>query len=156
MTDGEKLDLILSEVHDFKKEIKQGFVALKEDVSELKADVKVLKEDVSGLKEDVSDLKEEMKEVKQEIVVMKKDIGTLQGNVIVLQEAMKEVKNGLKAVNLTLENEIRVNIKRVAEGHLDLARNLHEAMKPSNELEMLTIRVGCLETEMRDMKAKLA
>ena len=53
------------------------------------------------------------------------------------------------------ENEIRVNIQRVAEGHLDLSRNLHEAMKPSNEVEMLSIKVRSLESEIREIKRKI-
>ena len=44
-------------------------------------------------------------------------------------------------MDLIMENELRVNIQRVAEGHLDLSRNLHEAMKPNNEIEMLAIKV---------------
>ena len=38
---------------------------------------------------------------------------------------------------LTLENEIRVNIQQVAEGHLDLSRNPHEAMKIGSEKKCL-------------------
>ena len=48
------------------------------------------------------------------------------------------------------------NIQRVAEGHLDLSRNLHDAMKPSNEVEMLAIKVRMLETDVKELKAKLA
>lgn len=44
----------------------------------------------------------------------------------------------------------------MAEGHLDLSRNLHEAMKPNSEVEMLAIKVRMLETDIRDLKAKLA
>ena len=64
---------------------------------------------------------------------------------------MKKVSN----IELTLENEIRTNIKRVAEGHLDLSRNLHEALKIDSEKEMLAIRVSVLETELRRIKERL-
>lgn len=69
---------------------------------------------------------------------------------------MKELKHDVKDIKLTLENEIRTNIQRVAEGHLDLSRNLHEAMKPSNEVEMLAIKVSVLESEMRELKRKIS
>ena len=49
-------------------------------------------------------------------------------------EKLDTIENDVKDVKLTLENEIRQNIQRVAEGHLDLSRNLHDAMKPSNEV----------------------
>ena len=94
MTDSEKLDLILSEMH--------------------------------GIKTDVQDLKRRTANIETSVTDMK----------------------------LTLENEIRVNIQRVAEGHLDLSRNLHEALKIDSEKEMLAIRVSVLETELRRIKTQ--
>lgn len=70
-------------------------------------------------------------------------------------EKLDKLKNDVTDIKLTLENEIRVNIQRVAEGHLDLSRNLHEALKIDNEKEMLAIRVSVLETELRRIKTKL-
>ena len=70
-------------------------------------------------------------------------------------EKLDKLENDITDIKLTLENEIRVNIQRVAEGHLDLSRNLHEALKIDNEKEMLAIRVSVLETELRRIKAKL-
>lgn len=69
---------------------------------------------------------------------------------------MQKMQADITDIKLTLENEIRVNIQRVAEGHLDLSRNLHDAMKPSNEVEMLAIKVRMLETDMRELKAKIS
>ncbi len=71
-------------------------------------------------------------------------------------DKLDKLENDITDIKLTLENEIRVNIQRVAEGHLDLSRNLHEAMRPSNEVEMLAIKVRMLETDIRDIKARLA
>ena len=65
------------------------------------------------------------------------------------------VEAELRDVILMLENEIRVNIRRVAEGHLDLSRNLHEALKIDSEKEMLAIRVSVLESDVRRIKEQL-
>ena len=73
-----------------------------------------------------------------------------------MEAELKNVRTDVKGIKLMLENEIRVNIQRVAEGHLDLSRNLHDAMKPSNEVEMLAIKVRMLETDVKELKAKLA
>lgn len=70
-------------------------------------------------------------------------------------EKLDKLENDVTDIKLTLENEIRINIQRVAEGHLDLSRNLHEALKIDNEKEMLAIRVSVLETELRRIKTKL-
>ena len=71
-------------------------------------------------------------------------------------DKLDKLENDITDIKLTLENEIRINIQRVAEGHLDLSRNLHDVMKPNNELEMLAIKVRMLETDIRELKAKLA
>lgn len=73
-----------------------------------------------------------------------------------LLKDVTEMKTDVKDVKLTIENEIRVNIQRVAEGHLDLSRNLHEAMKPSNEVELLAIKVRALESEVSELKRKIS
>lgn len=72
-----------------------------------------------------------------------------------LKQRTANIETSVTDIKLTLENEIRVNIQRVAEGHLDLSRNLHEAMKIDSEKEMLAIRVNVLETELRRIKTQL-
>ena len=103
MTDNEKLDLILSEMQNMKR-------------------------DMQDMRQDMQDMKQDISDIKQKVTKM----------------------------DLVIENELRVNIQRVAEGHLDLSRNLHEAMKPSSEVEMLAIKVRQLESDVRDLKHKLA
>ena len=68
---------------------------------------------------------------------------------------LQEVKRKVTNIDLTLENEIRVNIRRVAEGHLDLSIHLQDEIKTDNEKEMLVIRVNMLESELRRMKDRL-
>lgn len=72
-----------------------------------------------------------------------------------LKQRTTNIEISVTDIKLILENEIRVNIQRVAEGHLDLSRNLHEALKIDNEKEMLAIRVNVLETEIRRIKERL-
>lgn len=71
-------------------------------------------------------------------------------------EKLDAIEMDVKDIKLTLENEIRVNIQRVTEGHLDLSRNLKEAVKSNNEFEMLTIKVNMLESEVRELKRKIS
>ena len=44
-------------------------------------------------------------------------------------DKLDKLENDITDIKLTLENEIRTSIMRVAEGHLDLSRNLKDAMK---------------------------
>ncbi len=138
MTDSAKLDLLLSEMQELKGDVQ----TLKEDTQTLKEDVHLLKEDTQTLKEDVCTLKED-------VCALKEDVKNLD-----LKTGAIEYK--VRHTIPILEHEIWVNIQRVAEGHLDLSRNLHDAMRPSSEVEMLAIRVRMLESEMKEVKAKLA
>ena len=71
-------------------------------------------------------------------------------------EKLENMDTDIKSIKLTLENEIRTNIMRVAEGHLDLSRNLKVAIKSNNEFEMLTIKVNILEPEVEELKRKIS
>lgn len=73
-----------------------------------------------------------------------------------MDEKVGRLENDVTDIKLTLENEIRTNIMRVAEGHLDLYRKLDDAQKIDNEKEMIAIRVNILETELRRVKERLA
>lgn len=95
----------------------------------------LLLSEMQGVKSEMQDMKSEMQELKQHTASIESDVTD---------------------IKLTLENEIRVNIQRVAEGHLDLSRNMHEVMKPNNEIEMLAIKVRMLETDVRELKQKMA
>ena len=138
MTDSEKLDLLISEMQGMKQEMtgmKQEMTGVKQEMTEMKQDLTGVKQDVSGMKQELADVKQDVSEMKQELA---------------------DVKQKVTKTELILENEIRVNIQRVAEGHLDLSRNLHDAMRPGNEVEMLAIKVRMLESDVKELKAKIS
>ncbi len=83
------------------------------------------------------------------IVAMEIDIAELKQDVAIL-------KDDVKIIKLVVENELRINIQRVAEGHLDLSRNLKESQKSNNEFEMLSIRVGTLESQVKEINRKIS
>ena len=69
-----------------------------------------------------------------------------------LETDLKEVKQRVIKTDLTMENEIRVNIQRVAEGHLDLSRKLNECIKLSSDIkdkqELQDIRINMHSTKL--------
>ena len=117
MTDSQKIDLILEKMGGIDRKID----TLGADVAELKTDVAELKTKVSALESDVAELKTKVSALESDVATLKSD--------------MKDVKLEIAGIHLTLENEIRVNIIRVAEGHLDLSRKLDEYIKLSHELK---------------------
>ena len=62
-------------------------------------------------------------------------VSSLDKRVNILEADLKEVKQRVTKIDLTVENEIRVNIQRIAEGHLDLSRKLNECIKISNDVK---------------------
>ncbi len=62
-----------------------------------------------------------------------------------INSLLEPIRNEIKSIELTLENETNRNIQIIAEGHLDLVHKLDDALKVENEKEMLLLRVNHLE-----------
>ena len=69
---------------------------------------------------------------------------------------LDNMETDIKDIKLTIENELRVNIQRIAEGHMDLDRKLREALVPNQEMEMLAIKVRMLDTDVKDIQKKIS
>ena len=82
-------------------------------------------------------LQTENKEMKSDIKHMKSDI--------------QDLKSSVQAIQLTLDNEVIHGIRIIAEAHVDLHRKLHEALKITNEEELIAVRVTHLEKEVREI-----
>ena len=54
-----------------------------------------------------------------------------------LDTKIQPIKDEIRVMKMEtlMENEIRVNIQRVAEAHLDLSRKLNECIKLSNDVK---------------------
>ena len=91
----------------------------------------------------------------EKLDLLLKQMGAMDDRFTQLDNRIMKLENGVTDIRLTLENGTGPNIRRVAEGHLDLSRKLDEALKVENEKEMLIIRVNTLENEMRRMKDKI-
>lgn len=107
--------------------IEGGLASVREDVRSLQGDMQTLKGDVKTFKEDVQTLKE--------------DVQTL--------------KDRVTNIEITLENETNRNIQLIAEGHLNLARKLDEALKELQPNIMYHLRVNHLDGEVTKMKRML-
>ncbi len=138
MTDSQKLDCILSEVYGIKEEV-QG---MKEGLQETKEEVQGMKVELQNTKEELQNTKEELQNTQEKV----------QG----IQSSIQELSEKVTAIELMIENEIRDNIRSIAEGHLDLSRNLHEAMKPYEEIEIHSVKINMLETDVRELKARIS
>lgn len=113
-------------------------------------------EKVGSLDRRMDTLDNKMDMLNDKVNTLDDKVNTLDCKVTTLETDMREVKDHVRHTDLIIENEIRINIQRVAEGHLDLSRILHDAMRPSSEVEMLSLRLRMLESEVRQLKAKVS
>ena len=144
MTDREMLAAIYGGVEQIKGDVAQ----LNVRVGNLESDVTELKSDVSVLKSDVTELKSEVTELKSDVSVLKEDVSNL-------KEDMEQTKSKISGIEMTLENEIRNNIRIVAEGHTDIIRRFDDYMVIENSKEMFSVRMNILETDVRNIKEKI-
>ena len=104
----------------------------------------------------LSSIEDRLSALEERVAVIEDRLTVVEDRLTVVENRLTAVEQDIRQIKLVAENELRVNIKRIAEGHLDLSRNLHEAIKPCAEMEMLTVRVGILESDVRNIKKKMA
>ena len=108
------------------------------------------------LESDVRELKSGMSEIKQRVASVEQKVTELDQKVTELDQKFTVLDEKVTGLELVIENETNVNIRRIAEGHCDLVRNLREARKVDDEKELLAIRVTVLESDMSKVKHQLA
>lgn len=158
MSDTEMLSALYNGMQEMKtdiQEMKSGMQEMKMDIQELKTDVQNLKTDMQEVKADVQNLKTDVQNLKTDMQEVKTDVQNLKTDMQEVKADIGELKRRTTSMELTLENDIDTNIKRIAEGHLDLSRNLHEAMRVETEKEMLVVRVNILENDVRKLKEQM-
>ncbi len=143
MNDSEKMDLILEKIEKVDKidEILEKMDKV-DKIDEILVRMDKFEADMVELKTDVAELKTDVTELKTNVTTLNSDVTTL--------------KEEVKGIKLTIETQVMTNIRRVAEGHLDLSRKLDAAVKKSELDELTTIRVGVLEVEVGEMKKKIS
>ena len=96
---------------------------------------------LASVREDVRSLQGDMQTLKEDVQTLKEDVQTL--------------KDRVTNIEITLENETNRNIQLIAEGHLNLARKLDEALKELQPNIMYHLRVNHLDGEVTKMKRML-
>ena len=154
-----RLDLLESDVRELKSgmsEIKQRVASVEQKVTELDQRVASVEQKVTKLEQKVTELDEKVTELDQKFTVLDEKVTVLDQKFTVLDEKVTVLDEKFTGLELVIENETNVNIRRIAEGHCDLVRNLREARKVDDEKELLAIRVTVLESDMSKVKHQLA
>lgn len=119
-----------------------------QDVTSLKKDVVTLGSRITSVEEGIGDLK-------TEVCSLKKRMEAVETNALEEKDNLSEIRETVRSINLTLENEVNRNIRLIAEGHLNLDRKLDEALRELQPNTMYHMRVNYLDGEVRKIKAVL-
>ena len=65
---------------------------------------------------------------------------------------LDNLEHDVKDIRLVLENEVRENIRFVADGYAFLRDRMNEVTCTSSDLEMLNVRVNVLESKVRRLE----
>ena len=133
------------------KEVKSDVKGLQTEMKEVKSDVKGLQTEMKEVKSDVKGLQTEMKEVKSDVKGLQTEMKEVKADIQVMKSDIQDLKSSVQAIQLTLDNEVIHGIRIIAEAHVDLHRKLHEALKITNEEELIAVRVTHLEKEVREI-----
>lgn len=71
----------------------------------------------------------------EKVTSLENKVTSLENKVTSLENGVAGLDHDVTSIKITIENEIRVNIQRVAEGHLDLSRKLNECIKLSSDIK---------------------
>ena len=154
-----RLDLLESDVRELKSgmsEIKQRVASVEQKVTELDQRVASVEQKVTKLEQKVTELDQRVAGVEQKVTELDEKVTELDQKFTVLDQKFTVLDEKVTGLELVIENETNVNIRRIAEGHCDLVRNLREACKVDDEKELLAIRVTVLESDMSKVKHQLA
>lgn len=83
----------------------------------------------------VTDLDQKVTDLDQKVAGLNQKVTSLDQKVTGLEQKAAGLQTDVTDMKVTIENEIRVNIQRVAEGHLDLSRKLNECIKISSDIK---------------------
>ena len=154
-----RLDLLESDVRELKSgmcEIKQRVASVEQKVTELDQRVAGVEQKVTKLDQRVAGVEQKFTKLEQKFTVLEQKFTVLDQKFTVLDQKFTVLDEKVTGLELVIENETNVNIRRIAEGHCDLVRNLREARKVDDEKELLAIRVTVLESDMSKVKHQLA
>ena len=90
---------------------------------------------MKDLDEKVDRLDEKVDRLDEKVDRLDEKVNSLDETVKGLKVEVKEIGQKVTKTEIIIENEIRVNIQRVAEGHLDLSRKLNECIKLSSDIK---------------------
>lgn len=117
--------------------------------------IEPVREEVKELRKDVTELQVGMKELRADVTKLQVDVEELQTGMEKLSTDVERLGRKTEKIEFIMENELRPNICKIAEGHLDLSRKLDMVRVRRSEYTLLDIKVSGLQLDIREIRDKL-
>ena len=114
-----------------------------------------VREEVKELRKDVTELQVGMKELRADVTKLQVDVEELQTGMEKLSTDVERLGRKTEKIEFIMENELRPNICKIAEGHLDLSRKLDMVRVRRSEYTLMDIKVSGLQLDIREIKNAL-
>lgn len=138
MTDSQKLDYLI------------------EQFGEMRADIKELQKGMNNLEMRMDRVEKRLDSLEMRMDAVEKRLDAVEKRLDAVENRLDKQEEEIRYIRLFQENHLQAQIRRIAEGHLDLYRKLLDALKISGEDELIHVRVNMLESDMKRVKDRLA
>lgn len=166
MTDSQKLDYLIEQFGEMRadiKELQKGMNNLEMRMDRVEKRLDSLEMRMDAVEQRLDRLEQRMDAVEKRLDAVEQRLDRLEQRMDAVEKRLDAVENRLdkqeeeiRYIRLFQENHLQVQIRRIAEGHLDLYRKLLDALKISGEDELIHVRVNMLESDMKRVKDRLA
>ena len=166
MTDSQKLDYLIEQFGEMRadiKELQKGMNNLEMRMDRVEKRLDSLEMRMDAVEQRLDRLEQRMDAVEKRLDAVEQRLDRLEQRMDAVEKRLDAVENRLdkqeeeiRYIRLFQENHLQAQIRRIAEGHLDLYRKLLDALKISGEDELIHVRVNMLESDMKRVKDRLA
>ena len=166
MTDSQKLDCLIEQFGEMRadiKELQKGMNNLEMRMDRVEKRLDRLEQRMDAVEKRLDAVEQRLDRLEQRMDAVEKRLDAVEKRLDAVEQRLDAVENRLdkqeeeiRYIRLFQENHLQAQIRRIAEGHLDLYRKLLDALKISGEDELIHVRVNMLESDMKRVKDRLA
>lgn len=152
MTDSQKLDYLIEQFGEMRADIKE----LQKGMNNLEMRMDRVEKRLDRLEQRMDAVEKRLDAVEKRLDAVEKRLDVVEKRLDAVENRLDKQEEEIRYIRLFQENHLQAQIRRIAEGHLDLYRKLLDALKISGEDELIHVRVNMLESDMKRVKDRLA
>lgn len=152
MTDSQKLDYLIEQFGEMRADIKE----LQKGMNNLEMRMDRVEKRLDSLEMRMDAVEKRLDAVEKRLDAVEKRLDAVEKRLDAVENRLDKQEEEIRYIRLFQENHLQAQIRRIAEGHLDLYRKLLDALKISGEDELIHVRVNMLESDMKRVKDRLA